>query len=1165
MKSRVIALMLLLMLATGLSLAQSDRASITGTVYDPTGAVIPGVQVTATNIGTNFQTSVTTNALGLYNIVNLPIGNYTLQFSKGGFKNLERKGLTLLVGQSVGINAVLQVGAENQTVTVTEETPLLQTEQASLTTNLNNRAVTDLPLNVAGGRSLSQFMFNFVPGVEGDDYNSHINGSVALSKEVMIDGTSAVAQLGGYLSESQPPMESVQEFQVTTAGSSADEGRTGGGVFRYELKSGTNQWHGSAFGFLHNTSLDALSASSKLAMQRDPSQAAVYGRKNASLSDWGVSGGGPIVKDKLFFYTAFERFMQSNWKPGALSGTVPTDAMMGLNPDGSVAAFADLSALLNTSVVLGTDGFGNTIYQGSIFYPYFQNRVFVNNQIPTSMISATTAQILQLYHKYYAPQGSLPQNNAMPATLPWNHINEFSVKLDYNVSDRNHVYGSFIYNQYPRILADQGGIWSINSPNGGPLANVYQHDTTAPSVRLADTYTVTSNVVNSFHFTLNRFRNPSIAKSQSGGWDQLLGLGAGAGNFPKIGFSGGWFQGCCVPNNGWSFSGLGSQFNDFYAANTFIFNDEVSWVRGRHTLKFGGEFRAMQFNSHPDSGTFNQIIFDPATTAGQFWALPWNSTGSAFASFLMGDVLSATRMEPDPNYGRRKTLSLYASDSIKVSPKLTLNLDLRWDYNSPYKEKYGHWSSFVLGEKNPVTGLMGTMKYLTDGSQSFQTRQYWLNFAPRIGAAYQLTPKTVLRGSFSVMYVPLNMNTWGGVPYQQTGNPGFHANNAAGWFNWDGGFPGVPTTVQAPDYTQWAAVSIDPRGLEPGNVQQFFAGVQREITKDLVLDASFIQNHGYHLQSGFLLTNQPKVADLQNWMQNGTFPASYNGYYDNCMFVTYSCPAPLVGLAPYPQAAVGYGPLFSVGPPLGNSDYRALQFNVTKRASHGLTVQASYVYSAAHGDVDSSMQELWWAGSLQNIYDLNSERKSIAGFDMTHVVKGYVIYELPFGRGKRLGSEVGEVANKFLGGWSLNLAFHYNSGTPIQVFSTNSYPGFNAVYVDLVPGCHLQAGSASLGGQYLNTSCFQNPANGDLGTAGHYIGGVRNPGLATEDLGLNKSVTFGAQERYRLTLRLEFFNVLNRSQLAGPVTSMSDPNFGKIMNYTGFGGRVGQFGARFSF
>ncbi len=1147
MKRRIntIACLLAVLLCGGLLFAQSDRATITGTVKDSTSAVLPGVQVRVTNVGTNDALTTVTDNAGYYRVGNLPVGNYAVSYSREGFKTLDRRGITLLIGQVAEINAALVVGGKSEVVEVTSAAPVLQTETANLTTNLDNQAVSELPLNVSGGRGLSTFMFAYVPGVEGTDYASHINGSVALSKEVMIDGSSAVSQLGGYISETQPPMEGVQEFQVESAGISAEAGRTGGGIFRYEMKSGTNNWHGSAFGFMHDSALNALSANNKLNAINDPKNAAVYLRKSETLSDWGVSGGGPIIKNKLFFYSAFERYMHSDWSLGAPNSSVPTDAMMGMNPDGTFGAYADLSAIAPGGIINPATG-----------------TPFTGNLIPTSMLSPVTKNILQIYHKYYTPEvAGQAQNNAMPAaTVPWNHINETSLKLDYIVSDKHRINGAYIYNFSPRILADQGGIWSSTAASGGPFANSYEHDTKSPSLRLSDSYNFSPRVINSFHFAVNRFRNPSVAKSQAGNWSDSLGLGAGVGNFPRITFNNnGWYNNCCLSNNGWGFGGLGSQFNDFYAANTFIYSDDVTMVKGRHTYKFGAEFRAMQFNNHGDEGVYN-VTFDPLSTGDSY-----NNNGSAFASFLLGNASQGGLSTRSWNYGRRKTFSLYASDNIKVTSKLTLNLDLRWDYNNPYKEKNGHWSNFNIEEKNPVTGLMGQMEYLKNGTQSFEKRQDYYNFAPHIGIAYAVTPKTVVRGTYSIFFVPLNMNTWGAVPYGF--NPGFKDSNAATAFNWNNGYVGKVTNVQTPDYSQWGMVYVDPRALTPGNTQQFTLGVQQELTKDMKLDVSYIQSASYHLQSGTLETNQPTVANMQKALGDEynpkNWPSTYNGYYNAGIWGGWY-PNYLATL-PYPQAGLQYGPLFSVGAPLGNSTYKALQMSVTKRASHGLSLQGSYVYSKTHGDVDTSMNELWWAGSIQNVYDLKSERKNIANFDMTHIVKGYVMYDLPFGRGKLLGGGVGPVANSVIGGWTMNLGFHYNTGTPMQVHSKNSYPGFNSVYVDLAPGCKLTNGSRKVGQTYLNTSCFLNPANGALGTAGNYLEGLRNAGLASEDMSVHKALGFGKDEAYKLTLRLEFFNVFNRHQAGAPVTSMTDENYGKVLKYGDLGGRVGQFGARFTF
>jgi len=1165
LKRILVSLVLTALCMAGPMFAQSDRATIAGTVKDSSSAVLPGVLVRVTNTGTNEVQTATTDPTGSYRLGNLAVGNYTVSFVKSGFKTLERKGVVLLISQVAEIDAGLQVGGTTETVEVTTENPILQTEDAAVSTNLNAEAVSELPLNVQGSRNLSNFIFAYVPGAEGTDYSSHIDGSMALTKEVLIDGTSAVSQLGGYISESQPPMEAIQEFEADTAGIGADAGRSGGGVFRYEMKSGANQIHGSLFGFLHSTDLDALSASNRLAVITDPANAKAYLTKSDSLSDWGGSFGGAVVKDKLFYYGSFERYMQSMWSTGPNSRTVPTDAMMGLDSGGSVLQNADLSPMLTVSNVLGADGCGNTVYLGSIYSPG-TGCVFPNNQIPTTMISKKTAQILQLYHKYYQPESTLTTNDAGPASQPdpWFHNTQSSVKMDYNLSQKQHINGSFYYDNYPRINADQGGVWSVTASNGGPMANAYWHNTTAPGARLSDAYTLSPNLVNTVYATFNRFRNPSTAVSQSGKWDSALGLLDGAGNFPLIYFDTGEYTNGANYQNGWSFSPLGSQYNDYYAGNTFIYSDELVWNHGRHNLKLGTEFRAMQFNYHTDVGTFMggyPIIFDPSTTAG----IGWQQTGNAFGSFLLGDVYNAESNNPDSEYGRRKAFSLYASDDIKVSPRLTVNLSLRWDFNNPYKERYGHWSSFELDDFNTISGLMGTYEYLHSGSESFERRQDYYNYAPHIGVAYKLTEKTVARANFGVFFSPLNLNTWGGIPYQQAGNVGFHDITQEHGFEWDNGYnPSLitPQTVgaQSPVYTTSDVVSIDPRSLTPGNTQQYNVGVQHELDRLTKVDVNWIQSHSYHLQSGFFQHDQPTVANMQNYVLNGKFPSSYNGYFGYGDDVWQ-------GITPYPQVYANYGgPLLSVGSPLGNADYKSLQISVTRRAAKGLSLQGSYNWSRTHGDVDSDFQEPWWTGSLQNTYDLKNEAKGISDFDVTHIVKGYVIYNLPFGRGKQLLSNASLLVDSIIGGWSLNGDFHYNSGSPISVHSTNSYPGFNAVYVDLVPGCKLTNGSPKLFKQWLNAACFQNPAKGQLGTAGNYQSQVRNPGFASEDLGLHKSVALDEDKRYNLTLRMEFFNLFNRHELGGPDTNMGDATFGQIISQgSSPGGRVGQFGARFTF
>jgi len=1159
--------------AVGAALGQRDRASITGLVKDASEAALPNVQVKATDTLTGVTTNAVTDKTGFYRVFNLPIGTYTLTFTHPGFGTVTRSGIQLEVSQVADISVVLQVGSIEQSIRVTSEAPLLQTETSSLTATLTNDTVTNMPLSIQGGRSLSAFMFAYMPGVEGSDYSSHINGSQAMSKEVMIDGTSAVSQLGGYLSESQPPMEAVDQFQVDTAGIRASSGRTGGGVFKYEMKSGTNSLHGSMFGFLRNAIFDANSWYNKynygLSVAKDPSQQAYYqqrySRPSDNVSQWGGGVGGPILRDKLFFYGAFERYMYSNFGPGGFSSTVPSNAFLN----------GDLSALLDKKTSYGTDSAGNTIYKGAIFDPATGN-VFVNNQIPTSRFSNVSKQIINLYQQYYAPTPSnSSRNNQMPGSnVPWQHITMVSGKLDYNLSEKNRFSGSYIWNGSPRILADQGGIWSYTAKNGGPMANSYDHFVNAPSARLAWFYTKNDHLLNTARFTANRFHNPSRAISGSGDWDSKIGLGAfGSGNFPKINFSGASY------NSNYNMSPLGSQFNDFYTANTFIINDDATWVVGHHTVSFGAEFRAMQFNSHGDEGVLN-VSFNGAQTGAPNASYATN-VGHSWASFLLGATNSAGVSQQNWLYGRRKTLSLYATDDWKATSKLTFNFDLRWDWNSPYKEKNGHWSNFDPSAPNPVTGIPGALTFLSNGGQSFATRQVYSNFAPHLGAAYQLTPKTIVRGSFSVFYTPLNLNSWGAVPYSF--DPGYVTSSQiqptgqmiSKWENWDtpyGNYATVTPGKKNPAYTQWGMVQIDPRALMPGNTQQYMIGVQRELGRGVVATADFVANRSFHLQTSVLSGNQPAVADYQALSKKGTV---WNWVSDPASAAAAGVKYPYPGFAgsawmaitPSPLVAATYGPLFVVGAPVGNGDYKSLQLVVRKSSASGLSLMGSYVLSAAHGDSDTSFQELWWTGSIQDIYNRQAERNTIASFDQTHIVKGYASYILPFGRGRHFFNGVGWLTDALINNWMLNGDFHYASGTPISIHSSNYYPGFNSVYVNVVPGCNQRVAFHGVGTPYLNTACFQNPDGsvGALGNGGNFIGSVRGPGLATEDLGINKAIAFGPDGRYKLNMRGDFFNLFNRRSYGGPDTGLTSSTFGKITGPGGIGPRGGQVGARLTF
>jgi hypothetical protein len=1160
------ALVLLFLFNAGEMFAQSDRATINGTVKDASGALVARAQVVVTNVTNNLQSATLTDTAGRFTFLNLPIGQYGVTCSKDGFAEYRHLGLDLAISQATDINIVLTIGSKSETITVVGDTPQLQTQTSSISTNLGNAEVTELPLNVQGGRNLATFMFDYVPGVEGNgpnpsdkDFASHINGSLSDTKEVMIDGTSAVSQIGGYLSESSPPMEAVQEFQVTSAGISADGGRTGGGVFRYEMKSGTNAWHGIGLYYMHNQAFDARSwgdiyneALCLDAADGNPSQTAScqrgFDKPADSLYDYGASLGGPIKKDKLFFYAAWERYTFANDGIGALSSTVPTTAFLNGN----------FSALLDKSVVLGTDSAGQSVYKGAIIDPQTGD-AFPGNIIPASRISTVSQRIAGLYDKYYGPLApTLTNNNALPLNSPatWYQSNEYSVKIDYNATEKQRLDGSIIYAYIPRLLSDQGGIWSAGSSDGGPMANAYDHNTTAPSLRARDSWAVSSALLNVFSLTFNRFRNPSAARSREGDWPTMLGLADfGAGNFPIVKFQG--INGTdhtyvdALPIDE---TQLGSQFNDFYAANTFIYDDTLSWIRGRHTYKIGAEFRAQQFNSHGDNGV-PTFVFDPAQTAGIFGP----NAGFGFASFLLGDVNQALVSEPNRSYGRRKSLSLFAQDNMKVSSRFTLNADLRWDFNGRYQEKYGHWSNFDTTAINPITGQPGALVFANNGGDSFESKQYYHNFSGFLGGAYQITAKTVARASFGVFYVPLNLNTFSGVPYGF--NPGFVLNNQVLTpFDWDKGYPGKAVNIgKNPNFTEFGMVSIDPRMLELGNVQAWSAGVQREVGRGVLVEANVIQNHGYHLESGYVDANQPVLSTYTALVQSGQQFATVTK-------LGFTGPG-WASVAPFPNVAATFGPLYYVGSPRGNTDYQSLQLSVRKQTIRGLSLLANYNWSSSHGDVDTAFEDLFYAGPLQDVYHLQQERHTISDFDQTHIVKGYALYELPFGRGKALLGSGSPGVDGFVGGWTISGDFRYASGMPIRVPANVFYPGITNVYSNIVPGCDFSKHShVHVGGDYFNPACFVNPPNGQFGNAPGYLAGLRNPGFAVEDLGVSKLQRLG--ERCQLRLYFQMFNVLNRHGYSGPNTQIGSAGFGEILpqDLNGLPGpRVGQFGARLSF
>ncbi len=1150
--------------------AQSGRGTITGVVKDPSGAVLPGVSVEAVHVATNVPTATVTNDVGLYSLKNLPIGTYTVTFTLQGFSPLRRQGITVGLAETITLDSTLEVGGLQDTVTVTSDASLLSASTAQVGTTMKSSVVTSLPLTVSGGRSLENFAYALTPSVEGDNWTSRIAGGLPFSKEVVLDGTSAVIQIGGHIGESSPPMESVEEFKVLTSGIAAEYGRTGGGVFNFSLKSGTNSLRGSTYGYIRNEGLNANTWQNKYMTEAFPSRAREFEKPNDRQYVSGVSVGGPMFRDKTFYFGSYEDYRQSRFVLGPYNATVPTAAFL----DG------DFSALLDTNTLLGYDQAGSPIYKGAIVDPVTR-LVFPNNVIPSDRISSVSRQIVELYRQGYAPMVErISNNSALPYyNNPDFKQHQFAVKLTHQLSAGSQLTGSYILTRRPRTLVDQGGIWDPNDSGemGGPLSRARLQEVGSDQVRASHSHSFSSNVLNVANVTFSRYNNPSVAGSADGGWPQKLGFGdVGKGNFPEIQF------GSAV--NGIAITRIGYGANSGYEGRVFILSDSLSWVKNRHSFKFGGEFRHSSLTSRTSTGV---LAFNFAPDQTRFLGPSWQAqTGFGFASFLLGAVNDANQTTAGNLSGRRDYVALFAQDDVRVSDRLTLNLGLRWETTGPWTEKDGHWATFDPTALSPKYGIPGALVYASDGGSSFEGKRDWKEFGPRAGATYRLSDAVVLRGAYGIYYQPIGADYWAGVPYSFA--PGFRADNrvsAVGSgrpaFNWDTGYPGqeVAAASKDPDFTQWGMVAMSQEGLQAGRLQQWNAGVEFEIIKDFVVGAEYLGNKGTGLNSGDLARNQPDMQALStllkagkewNWVSNEASAATAGVPYPYPGFANYA----FMALAPFPRVAETWGPLYHVGSPLGTQTYHALQLTANKRMSKGIAASAAYTYSRSRSNVDTGFQESWGVGLLQDVTQLDAEAEVIDANDMTHVVKGFVTWELPFGNGRRFLNRSGAV-DALLGGWQLSVIFKHFTGTPMAITSSASYTGWFSnygypIYVNADPNGNFAnqfnsdtfdiARPGDAGNRYFDPRAFSNPAYGEFGKGPRFFEQLRTFSRSYEDLGLLKNFRVG--RRFRAQVRFELINIFNRKYFSNPITAIANPNFGNVISLTGEP-RQGQIGLRF--
>lgn len=1211
------AAMMVLVLLSPVGWSQTDRASISGTVTDSTGAVVGGVKATVSNslTGVRYPES-TTNAAGIYRVLSLPVGTYSVVFKKDGFETYQQNGITLSVAQNAIVNVALQVGSVNQSIIVTSDAAALETTTATESTTVVGSVIEELPLSIAGGRNAMSFANMAVPTVGG----GIVANSQSVSANIMVDGIDADSGIQG--SQMPPGLDAVREIQVQTSGIDAASAQTGGGTFQYELKSGSNKFHGSAFGFLTNEALDAntwannywlgsCAASSSVSTLQCPSDYRTqYRRQSDRLKDWGVSGGGPLWKKHTFFFGDYERYDQNTmaWVPNAV--TVPTTQML----TGDFSQLLTYSGIpsINPNCTAGVpcptgayDAGGNPVYYGAIFNPAEPGTVFPGNVIPSAQISAQAQQVIKIYQQDYAPTNTNLLNNYWGFNGDTNLVQNLDAKVDHTFSDKHHVSGSLDWAKSDETTLgnhNNGVLWQKGSSTGGPFADAWSAPYKFANIHLSDSYIVSSNLINNAIIAFNWSDKGDITPQPQGN-----DFNAKYQLFPNI------FYGSTLGINQ---SAIGQDFNDNIRWQQIRLKDSASWVHGRHILNVGVEgisYNALgEFPGGITNYTFSSAVGLPQSLANNSSLAGY--LGYGLANMMLGEAATASQGVTQGDHTTRKAFDIYGEDEIKVTSKLTADVSLRWDVNGPLHEKNGLWSNWNPALQNSSwPGLLGSWQYLSNSSQSFETDEDYHLFSPHAGVAYQLSHNLVVRGAWGLFYVPLGQNSWGGIPYATMASSCFEcfgsnqtappASNIDADFNWDQSiYPGI---YQAPEknpngnFGGWGmAVYLTPDQLKLAHTQNWNLGVEYGVDKYTVVDIRYTGNTGVNLHDGSLYPqNYPTWSKYQpllmsghagDWIsnQNAAVAAGVPWY----PFLTqsvggYGGYSGEESIAPFPQVASG-GPLLVAGYPHGSSGFNALIAEVKKRSGGRLSMDLSYTLSRAVQNVSNymnstnggNMTDGWETTSpFQDPYSYQQFKKLISPNDMRHQVKGYVSYNLPFGR-NGLWLQGSRALDYVVGGWTVSGDLNYHSGQPMPaVHAANAYPGWSQTFANLSSDPHALSNHfkhldlANLNdssNQFFSPSAFTdqtlNTTNALYGTLGNqlpYNSQWRQWAYYNEDGAVVKHFGFAGDSRFKLSVRAEFFDLLNRHHWNTPNNySVTEAYFGQVTGV--YGNRTGQAGVR---
>jgi hypothetical protein len=1191
---RVVPLLLLCLAVSSPLLAQrADRAIIGGVVTDEQGAAVPGAAVTVRNEATGVEITLVSNAAGAYTSPPLVLGTYTVKVEIEGFKTAESGQILLRGGDQVRHDVAMQVGGLEETVQVTGRTGL-DVVQPDVSHTVDQKYYEDLPFITGSDVRLAESVLLMQPGYlpmrpngdpmfRGSQFNSRINGGQTMATENFFDGAAFGYASGHQQShESTPPVESIREVKVISTTYSAQYGHTSGGFIEYTSKSGTNEYRGSIYQYFAH---DALNRNNIFAERTGIPKTPLRN------DNPGFTLGGPLRlprydgRGKTHFFTNIDYTRIRSGTIAGFGNTTPIDAFKA----------GDFSALL-TGNQIGVDALGRPILGGQIYDPQTTRLVngipvrdpFPGNRIPADhpLRSQVAGRIVPMM---VGPDREGLANNVAgigTGDQTWElDARNIMFRLDHGFTPNFRANHSFYWNRRPSVRNCEGvdGCNYRFNPQKEPHRNTeyygsgfFQRISTHHAHQQFD-WIISNNLLNHSTIAYDRWFMGGNHLAAGADWPQRLwqGLPAPTGGLvtldagpPVMRFAAGSIPYTPLGLEGWPRFG-------YEVNNRWQFSNDLTWVKGRHTLKTGFEFRHHDFPSRGwgAGGTAGDFTFNRLGTAG-FDAAGNNliATGDPFASFLLGQVHQAGQTIPVFPTFRETYTGVWVNDEFKMSDRLTLTLGLRFDYQSARTETSDQYSTFSPTTPNPgAGGYPGAIVFAGDGpgrsgQRKFENvpRDAW---GPRLGVAYRLSDRQALRGGYGIYYAHVAFSQFVGQPTQGFQSNPFAPNLTNGIFPafyLDEGFP--QDRIQFPPFIDptinlgGSPIAVTPDGLRLPRFQNWSATYQRQLTDNMMLDVSYIGNRGTRLNHHWSTLGVQANMNHPDVLALGTpvLQANINSPIAQAAGITPPYPGFNGNVAQALRMWPQYQNIQWRGVPTGRSQYHAMELVLERRFSRGLQARVGYTLSRLmNNGAESAQGNNGVNGGIQN--PANPLEWGLSDDDTPHVLLSGFTWQVP---GPATGT-----ARHILGGWNVAGILRYESGRPLNITMTNDLGGliFNTQKRPNKTGVN---GKADFGDfdpfndRYFNPAAWENPGPLQFGNAPKRDGDVRGFRNFSEDINIFKVFPAGGERRIRFELQLG--NLFDRIIYCNPNTNWSSPAFGQVVTQCNMP-RSFQLGFRFDY